>query len=54
MLAALLCLRRVWLILGLCWLFTKGWALHVFLGYEPLTEGIKRHLMRVEGMTEMT
>ena len=29
-------------------------ALHVYLGDEPLTEGIKRCLMRVKGMAEMT
>ena len=29
-------------------------ALHVFLGDEPLTEGIKRCLMRVKGMAEIT
>lgn len=29
-------------------------ALHVYLGDEPLTEGIKRCLMRVKGMTEKT
>lgn len=29
-------------------------ALHVYLGDEPLTEGIKGYPMRVKGMTEMT
>ena len=29
-------------------------ALHVFLGDEPLTEGIRRCLVRVKGMAEMT
>lgn len=29
-------------------------ALHVFMGDEPLTEGIKGYLMRVKGMAEMT
>ena len=29
-------------------------ALHVYLGDEPLTEGIKRCLMRVKGMNEKT